>query len=83
LKSENQSRSLAAHQAFAADPGLAAVADTAAIERHDWSLSIPFYVAHRTAAAATAGDAAEPGSVADAWAKGKPTALPSASRWTT
>jgi hypothetical protein len=44
LKSENQSRSLAAHQAFAADPGLAAVADTAAIERHDWSLSIPFYL---------------------------------------
>lgn len=71
LRPENQSRILAAYKAFAADPGLAAVADTAAIEKHDWSLSIPLYVARPTAAAATAGDAAEPESLAAAWAKWK------------
>jgi len=71
LKSENQSRILTAYQAFAAEPGLAAVADTAAIEKQDWSLSIPLYVARPSGATAAAGESAEPQSLAEAWAAWK------------
>ncbi|MEI8317263.1 MAG: hypothetical protein WCH79_04895 [Planctomycetia bacterium] len=46
---------------------LAAVADLAAIEKQDFSLSIPIYVARTPAAGAAAGEGREPESLAAAW----------------
>jgi len=71
LRPENQSRILAAYTAFADEQGLAAVAGTAAIERQDWSLSIPLYVARPAGGTAEAGTTAAPESLADAWAAWK------------
>jgi type I restriction enzyme M protein len=71
LKPDNQSRILAAYKTFADDPGFAAVVDTAVIEKQDWSLSIPLYVARPSGAAAAAGESAEPQSLAEAWAAWK------------
>jgi type I restriction enzyme M protein len=71
LKPENQSRILAAYKAFTDAPGFAAVVDTATIEKQDWSLSIPLYVARSNDAAATTGDMAESESLAEAWASWK------------
>jgi type I restriction enzyme M protein len=68
LRAENQSRILAAFKAFADEPGLAAVADTAAIEKQDWSLSIPLYVTRPTIGTAATGNTAASESLADAWA---------------
>jgi len=71
LKPDNQSRILAAYKAFADESGFTAVVDAAAIERQDWSLSIPLYVARPTnGAAATAGED-DPKSIADAWTQWK------------
>ena len=50
---------------------LAAVADLAAIEKQEFSLSIPLYVARTPAAGAAAGEGSEPESLAAAWAKWK------------
>ena len=50
---------------------LAAVADLAAIEKQDFSLSIPLYVARTPAAGAAAGEGREPESLAAAWGKWK------------
>ena len=71
LKPDNQSRILAAYKAFAEEPGLAAVADTTRIEKQDWSLSIPLYVARPTSLTAESGAQAASESLADAWAKWK------------
>jgi len=71
LRAENQSRILAAYKAFADEPGLAAVADTAAMEKQDWSLSIPLYVARPAGGTADAGTTAAPESLAAAWAAWK------------
>ena len=71
LKSENQSRIPAAYKAFADEPGLAAVADTAAIEKQDWSLSIPLYVARPAGGTADSGTTAAPASLAEAWSRWK------------
>lgn len=71
LKPEHQSRVLAAYKAFSDEPGLAAVADLAAIEKQDFSLSIPLYVARTPAAGSAAGEGREPESLAEAWAKWK------------
>jgi type I restriction enzyme M protein len=71
LRPDNQSRILAAYKAFAEDPGFAAVVDTAVVERQDWSLSIPLYVARPSGATAAAGESAEPQSLAEAWAAWK------------
>lgn len=71
LKPDNQSRILAAYNAFAEEPGLAAVADSSRIEKLDWSLSIPLYVARPTGVATESGAQATPESLADAWAKWK------------
>jgi len=48
---------------------LAAGADLAAIEKQDFSLSIPRYVARTPAAGSAAGEVSEPESLAAAWAK--------------
>ena len=71
LRLDNQSRILAAYKAFADETGLAAVANTAAIEKQDWSLSIPLYVTRPTGRAAESAVAAEPQSLADAWTQWK------------
>ena len=71
LKPENQSRILATYKAFTAEPGFAAVVDTAAVERQDWSLSIPLYVARPSGADATTGDESGAESLAEAWASWK------------
>lgn len=71
LRAEHQSRILDAYKAFADDPGFAAVANTAAIEEQDWSLSIPLYVTRATGSAVQSAAAAEPESLADAWAEWK------------
>ena len=71
LRVENQSRILAAYNAFADEPGLAAVSDTAAIEQQDWSLSIPLYVARPASHTADSGATAPPESLAEAWAAWK------------
>jgi type I restriction enzyme M protein len=71
LKPENQSRILSVYKAFADDRGFAAVVDTSAIEKHDWSLSIPLYVARPNGAGATTGDREATESFAEAWASWK------------
>jgi type I restriction enzyme M protein len=69
LQPDNQSRILDAYKAFADEPGFAAVVDTAAIEKQEWSLSIPLYVTRPTGSSAESDAAAEPESLADAWTK--------------
>jgi type I restriction enzyme M protein len=71
LKPDNQSRILAAYKAFTDEPGFAAVVDTAVVERQDWSLSIPLYVARPSGADATNGDEGTSKSLADAWSSWK------------
>jgi type I restriction enzyme M protein len=71
LKPDNQSRILAAYKAFTDDPGFTAVVDTPALEKQDWSLSIPLYVARSNGAAAATGDKAKSESLAEAWAAWK------------
>ena len=71
LGGDNQSRILAAYKAFADAPGFTAVADTAVIEKQDWSLSIPLYVTRPTAIDDTQSDASQPESLATIWARWK------------
>jgi type I restriction enzyme M protein len=72
LKPEHQARIQAAYRAFADAPGFAAVADLAAVEKQDFSLSIPLYVARAPAAAAApAGEGAAQESLAQAWSRFK------------
>jgi type I restriction enzyme M protein len=69
LKTDNQSRILAAYKAFADDPGFAAVVETSVIEKQEWSLSIPLYVARPTNGVAAQVGEREPTSLADAWSQ--------------
>ena len=70
LRGENQSRIFEAYTAFVEEPGFTAVADTAAIAKQDWSLSIPLYVTRPTGATTKPDAAAEPEST-NAWTKWK------------
>ena len=67
LRGGHQSRILNAYKAFADEPGFTAVADTAAIEKQDWSLSIPLFVTRPTGGVAESDAAAAAKSLADAW----------------
>ena len=71
LRAEHQSRILEAYKAFVDEPGFAAVADTAAIEEQDWSLSIPLYVNRPTGSSGESDATAEPQSLADSWTQWK------------
>jgi type I restriction enzyme M protein len=71
LRAKNQSRILAAYEAFTDEPGFTAVADTSAIDRQDWSLSIPLYVTRPTGSAAELDATAEPEPLTDAWTRWK------------
>lgn len=71
LRGEHQSRILDAYKAFANEHGFAAVADTAAIEMQEWSLSIPLYVTRSTGAATETDAAAQPESLTHAWTQWK------------
>lgn len=71
LRGEHQSRILDAYKAFADEPNFAMVADTAAIEEQEWSLSIPLYVTRSTSATAESDAAAHPESLTDAWMQWK------------
>jgi type I restriction enzyme M protein len=71
LRGEHQSQILEAYKAFADEPGFAAVADTAAIEKQDWSLSIPLYVTNSTFPATDNGVAAASQTLANDWTKWK------------
>jgi type I restriction enzyme M protein len=67
LRGENQSRIIDAYKAFVDEPGFTVVANTSAIEKQGWSLSIPLYVTRATGSAAKSDATAEPESLADAW----------------
>jgi type I restriction enzyme M protein len=71
LRGEHQYRILDAYKAFSDEPGFTAVADTSAIEKQGWSLSIPLYVTRATGSDAKSTAAAQPGSLADAWGEWK------------
>jgi len=71
LKPDNQSRILAAYKAFTDKPGYTAVIDTAAIEKQNWNLSIPLYVARLPNGGAAAGSGDKRESLADEWSQWK------------
>ena len=71
LKHDNQARILAAYKAFTDDPGFTAVVDAAAIEKQEWSLSIPLYVARPSGVTATPGATPESESLAETWGEWK------------
>jgi type I restriction enzyme M protein len=71
LRPENQSRILAVYKAFVDEPGFAAVAGTGAIERQDFSLSIPLFVARKSEAWVAKNDENAAESLASAWPRWK------------
>ena len=71
LRPGNQSRILAAYKAFTDDPGFAAVVDMAAMEKQDWNLAIPLYVAKPPVGVSMAGVEEASQSLMEAWAKWK------------
>jgi type I restriction enzyme M protein len=71
LRGEHQSRILNAYKAFTDEPGFTTVADTVAIEKQEWSMSIPLYVTRPVVTTNEPGAATTHESLADTWAKWK------------
>jgi type I restriction enzyme M protein len=71
LRPGNQSRILAAYKAFIDAPGFAAVVDMAAMEKQDWNLAIPLYVAKPPVGVSMAGAEEASQSLTEAWTKWK------------
>jgi type I restriction enzyme M protein len=69
LRTENQSRILAAYKAFENERGFTAVADKTAIEEQGWSLSMPLYVTRETGARNAASNPDVAITLAEAWSQ--------------